>query len=307
MMDDWLEYEDEPRLSLRNIAVWLGWLIAALALVYIFAIPIAEFLLAARGHPNASAAIQLALEETNTPEPLPSYTPPPTHTPYPTYTLPPTFTPYPTYTPFPTSTPTPRPTNTPSPTPIPPGAVLAHIHSEAKAELVVVEYERTERDFHVGVKQGLCSYGGDFTAQGTVAASLDLSQLTVENVRYDADSQTYTLLLPAPRLAKCHIENISLVKTSTSFCKKDSDLLRLLGEVQVMARFTNDAMERGIIDEAQVQAAQIMEDIVRDFTGKAATAEYETIHGEHRMGPSCQLSAPAAWERNADGIWERQD
>ncbi len=279
------KYEHEPPTHKRSRWVWLGWLIAAGALLYIFATPLAELLLIVKGHPNARAAVEMARGIDFEPEPLPTYTPPPT------------YTPYPTYTPVPTSTPT------PTPTPISPGAVLAHVQAEAKAELVVAEHELTERDFHVGVSSGLCSYGGDFTALGTIEAGLDLTDLDGESVHYDADTQTYTLRLPAPMLTKCDVEYIRLIDNSFSLCNPDFDLLRRLGEVQVMTRFTDRALERGIIADAEEQAALILEDLVRTFTGKQVKTEYETLRGKPEMDMSCHVSG-YDWSYNrVKNVW----
>ena len=257
----------------------MGWLVAAAALLYIFATPLAELLLIVSGHPNARAAIELAQGMNIEPKPVPTYTP------------------YPTYTPVPP---------TPTPTPIPPGAALAHIQAEAKAELVVAEHELTERDFHVGVSSGLCSYGGDFTALGRIEAGLDLTDLDGDSVNYDADTQTYTLHLPAPILTKCDVEFIRLTDNSFTLCNPDFDLLRRLGEVQAMTRFTDRALEHGIIAEAGEQAALILEDLVRTFTGKQVKTQYETLRGKPEMDLSCQVSGYDRSYNRVKNMWQKR-
>ena len=292
-----------------------GWIISAilalaliLALLFVFAAPIGERFLeiSRQSNPSAfreamSSFIELAA----------SHTPRPTYTPNATYTPLPSQTPYPTYTPFPTSTSTftptftATPTDTPTPTPIPPAAVIAHIHTEAKAELVVSEYNLNERNFHVGVNDGLCSFGGDYTAQGTIEAGLDLTALDGESIQYDPNTQTYTLLLPAPQLTKCDVEYIRLVENSFSLCSPDFDRLRRLGEIQVMSRFIDRAIERGIVGDAKDQAALILEDLVRTFTGKKVKTEYETTRGKPKMDQSCRLSG-SGWSYNrSENVWTK--
>ena len=282
------KYDHEQPPSRRKRWVWLGWLIAAGALLYIFATPIAELLLIVKGHPNARAAVEMARGINFESEPLPTYTPPPT------------YTPYPTYTPVPTSTPT------PTPTPIPPGAVLAHIHSEQKAELVVSEMQLSDRDFHVGIKDGLCSFGGDFNAVGKIEAGLDLTKLDEANVVYNSAKQEYTLKLPSPELTGCSIEYIRLIENSFTICNTDFDLLRRLGEVQAMRSFVDRAVERGIIGKAKEQSALILEDLVRSFTGKQVITEFAASARTPRMDASCKPRASSAYSYNRSrNIWSR--
>ena len=258
----------------------------------------------------------LTPEPTDTPLPtytdLPTLTPEPTYTPLATYTdLPtltpePTYTPYPTYTPLPTNTPTYTPTNTSTPTPIPPGAVIAHIQAEAKAELVVTEYDLTEQEFHVGISAGWRSFGGDFAASGTIDVGLDLTELDGRNIRYDSETQTYTLILQSPQLTACDVNYIRLVRTDPNLLNPDFDLLRRLGEVQVMDTFVERALERGIIDDAKKKAALILEDLVRAFTGKQVITKFETESDNLTMDESCEPGASDAWTFNGK-VWQKRD
>lgn len=299
-----------------------GWLISALlaialaiVLLFVFAAPIGERFLEISRQSNPSAfrkAVSSFIELAASHTPRPTYTPLPSHTPYPTYTpfptstptFTPTLTPTPTYTPTPTLTPT--PTNTPTPTPIPPAAVLAHIHSEQKAELVVSEMQLSDRDFHVGIKDGLCSFGGDFNAVGKIEAGLDLTKLDEANVVYDSAKQEYTLKLPSPELTGCSIEYIRLIENSFTICNTDFDLLRRLGEVQAMRSFVDRAVERGIIGKAREQSALILEDLVRSFTGKQVITEFAASARTPRMDDSCKPRASSAYSYNRSrNIWSR--
>lgn len=313
-MTDKQKINHEPPLTKRNpINLIIRLLVPIVSLIF-FSEPIAEILLIVNGHPNASAAINLARDPDFPPKPLATYTPLPTYTdlptlmPEPTYTALATYTPYPTYTPLPTNTPTNTPTHTPTPTPIPPGAVLARIQAEAKAELVVAEHNVAEHDFHIGVNSGLCSYGGDFTAQGAIEAGLNLTDLEGKSVVYDAETQTYSLLLPSPQLTTCDISYIRLVNVDFTVCPVDFDILRLLAEVHVMDTFIDRALEGGIIDEAKEQSSLIMEDLVHTFTGKQVISEFETESGKPNMDESCEPSVSDSWIFDeSKRVWEKRE
>lgn len=281
----------------------------ALYVVLAIVIAVAALALSNPGFfPFLRAALNLTPAESATP--YPTYTVLPSLTPRPTYTALPSHTPRPTYTLYPTFTATNTPTITPSPTPIPPSAVLARIQAEEKADLVVAEYEFIETDFHVGVDsgwRGWRSFGGDFVAQGAIEAGIDLTELNEDNIVFNADTESYTLLLPPPQLTTCNVKHIRLVKTDGNLLNPDFDHLRVLAEIQVMAGFIKRALERGIIDEAKQSAALILEDIARTFTGKQVATEYEMLRGKPRMGLTCQPSA-SGWLFNPDKkVWEKTD
>ncbi|MDE2750566.1 MAG: DUF4230 domain-containing protein [Chloroflexota bacterium] len=171
----------------------------------------------------------------------------------------------------------------------------------------MAEYEIVEREFHVGVDKGLFSFGGDFIAQGSIEAGLDLTELDGGHIKYEPDTQTYKLLLPSPQLTKCDVGYIRLVNNDPNLLNPDFDLLRLLGEVQVMARFIERALERGIIEDAKDSAALILEDVVGTFTGKQVRTEYEAQRGKPSMDTSCEPHV-SGWTYNINtNVWkERQ-
>ncbi len=215
----------------RKLA-WLGWVVAAGAFLYFLSPWIASAFLEVSRRANESAYYDVLSKYMSEAELL---------------TLP-TSTPQPTYTPLPTFTPVPTATKTPTPTPIPPAFIIQRM--ETQSQLVVVKDEVAKRNFHVGVDDGLCSHGGDFTAQGVIEAGIDFDELDDESVSYNSRSQTYTLKLPAPEFTSCRIEYIRLVENSFSMCNPDWDRARTLAEVQVMRDFVSQSLEDGLLDDA---------------------------------------------------------
>ena len=216
-----------------------------------------------------------------------------------------TSTPRPTYTPMPTYTPVSTATNTPTPTPIPPAFIIQGL--ETQAELVMVKDELAKRNFHVGVKDGLCSHGGDFTAEGVIEAGIDFDQLDEDRVTYDSVSQTFTLKLPAAELTSCRIEYIRLETNSFSMCSPDWDRARIFAEAQSMWQFLNDIDVEDMLDKATRRSEEILGDFVQALTGKRVKVISDNRVGKPVIAESCDPVIPGGWRYNeAQNIWKRR-
>ncbi|MDE2748489.1 MAG: DUF4230 domain-containing protein [Chloroflexota bacterium] len=287
-------YPVESESSGRRKIAWLGWIIAAAALLYFMSPWIARAFLELSRSANESAYYDTLSQYMSEAELLTL----PTHTPLPTYTPMPTFTSLPTYTPVPTAT------STPTPTPVPPAFIIQQL--ETQAQLVVVKNELTRRSFHVGLKDGLCSHGADFTAQGVIEAGIDFDKIDEDSVAYNPRNQTYTLKLPAPEFTSCRIEYIRLVKNSFSMCNPDWDRARTLAEVQVMKDFVADSQEDGLIDDAAERTEIILGEFVRSITGKRVNVTFEKQGGAPKRDASCRPRALGGWRYNASkNTWQK--
>ena len=296
----------QERSLLSRYGKFVPWLLLVAVLLYFLSPLFARGFLALSRQAN-EAAYYAALSDILQSEEsfqLPTYTPPPTYTPLPTHTDLPTHTPRPTYTPFPTATDTPTPTSTPTETPIPPALIIQQM--ESQAQLVVVKNEITRRSFHVGVDDGLCSHGGDFTAHGVIEAGIDFDDIDADSVTYDPGDQTYTLKLPATEFTSCRIEYIRLVKNSFSMCNPDWDRARTLAEVQVMSYFVDESREDGLLLEAQENTELILGEFVRNFTGKPVKVEFERQRSAPNLDASCRPRASGGWRYNRyENVWEK--
>ena len=272
----------------RNRAAWLGWAVAGLVLLYLLSPVLARVFLEVSKSANESAYYDVLSDYLGESEML---------------TLP-TSTPRPTYTPQPTYTPVPTATSTPTPTPIPPAFIIQRM--ETQSQLVVVKDEVAKRNFHVGVKDGLCSHGGDFTAQGVIEAGIDFDELNEDSVTYNSRSQTYTLKLPAPEFTSCRIEYIRLVENSFSICNPDWDRARTLAEVQVMRDFVSQSLEDGLLEDAAERSELVLGDFVRTLTGKRVQVTFEKQGNSPKRDASCRPSAGAGWRYNrGKNVWEK--
>lgn len=313
-MSDWKHkndrgnrYESDPERSLiSKYGKYIPWLLLGAVLLYFLSPLLARGFLALSRQANESAyyaALSDVLQSEESFQ-LPTFTPLPTYTPLPTHTALPTHTPRPTYTPFPTATDTPTPTSTPTPTPIPPALIIQQM--ESQAQLVVVKNEITRRNFHVGVDDGLCSHGGEFTAQGVIEAGIDFDDIDADSVTYDSVSQTYTLKLPATEFTSCRIEFIRLLKNSFSMCNPDWDRARTLAEIQVMSDFVDESEEDGLLEKAQENTELILGEFVRNFTGKPVKVEFASQRSSPKLDASCRPRASGGWRYNRyKNEWEK--
>ena len=275
-------------LSKRRAIRLLPWFLLGLALLYFLSPWLARAFLEVSKSANESAYYQVLSKYMGEAELL---------------TLP-TSTPRPTYTPQPTYTPVPTATHTPTPTPIPPAFIIQRM--ETQAQLVVVKDEVAKRNFHVGVKDGLCSHGGDFTAQGVIEAGIDFDAIDDDSVTYDSASQTYTLKLPAPEFTSCRIEYIRLIKNSFSMCNPDWDRARTLAEVQVMSEFVKQSQEDGLLEDAAERSELILGDFVRVLTGKRVEVTFDKQKASPKRDSSCRPSAGGGWRYyRAKNVWQK--
>lgn len=230
--------------------------------------------------------------------------------PRPTYTLHPTYTPLPTLTPLPTQTPlpthTPRPTYTPFPTPTPIPLAFVIKQLETQAQLVLVENIIAMREFHVGVADGLCSHGGEFTVQGVIEAGIDFAAIDEDHVSYDSNERSYSLVLPAPEFTSCRIEHIRLRENSFSMCNPDWDRARIFAEIQAMAEFLLESNDDDLLQEAADRSAEVLGDFVHTLTGRPVDVKFEERDGKPIISSSCVPEVPKGWYYdNSNNLWKR--
>src|SRR5690606_20062539 len=138
-------------------------------------------------------------------------------------------------------------------------------------QLVSVNVQLAKADIHVGVRQGAlnaCGYFANHVAVGAVEAGVDLTQITDANIVYDEVRDRYTLILPAPQITSCRIEFIRQYDRSTTACPVDWDEARMLAQVVALEDFREDAIEGGILQRAEREAAVALDSFVEALTGR---------------------------------------
>ena len=290
---DSTKYDDDSD-RLTYVKTGCGLAFVGMVILFILSPQIASFFLSLSHAVNQTAHNEV-LESFLDPRPTyslqPTYIPLPTHTALPTYTPLPTHTPRPTYTPFPT------------PTPIPPAFIIQQM--ESQAQLVVVQNEMTNQNFHVGVNDG--QSWRRLHRPRRIEAGISFDEIHKNSVTYNSRSQTYTLKLPAPELTSCRIEYIRLIKVSFSMCNPDWDRTRTLAEVQAMRDFVDESLEKGLLDEAEERSELILGEFVSTITGKRVNVTFEKQGSIPKRDASCQNFSTGGWHYNkAQNFWQEQ-
>lgn len=173
-------------------------------------------------------------------------------------------------------------------------------------QLVTVSVQLAQADIQVTVQQGtgnLCGFSANHVAQGTIEAGIDFATIHPENITYQAESNTYTVTLPAPQLTSCRLDYIRQYDRSTTLCAVDWDEARLLANYTALLSFRDDALEGGVLTRAQQQTQVVVEGFVRSLTAANVEVVFETAPAP--LPVSCQPQAPQGWTQDANGGWLR--
>lgn len=247
--------------------------------------------------PTATPSPTYTPSPTNTSTPAPSPTPSNTATSTPTATATPTNTPTATstatFTATPTNTATPTPTATATP-------VHIHLHVRTMGKLVLVSFDLARADIHVGINRGLCSHGADHVAEAVIEAGIDFGGIRRDDISYDQASDMYTLQLSPPELTSCQVSYIDQYDRSPTWCGTDWGELKVLGEVQSMPAFVERALERSILEKAELQADIVLGSFVQALTGSRAVITFAERESKPQLPTSCEPKQPEGWRYDAE-------
>lgn len=98
-------------------------------------------------------------------------------------------------------------------------------------------------------------------AVGTINAGIDLSQITPADVTLAGS--TLTVKLPPPRLQDCFLneQQSYVVSRDTGFFANDAPNLDTEARRYAVQQFRNQALEQGVLDDAQAQAQQVITEL----------------------------------------------
>jgi len=175
-------------------------------------------------------------------------------------------------------------------------------------QLVSVQAQLAQADIEVNVTQGplnACGFAANHVAQGTISAGIDLTQLTQDDIVFDAISNTYTITLPYPQLASCAVDYIRQYEGTTTVCTVDWDAARMLADYSALTSFRDQSLEGGILNRAANEARLVIGNFVQLVTGANVNVVFSP-QAESIMPAQCQPSPPPGWEQDAGtGLWTR--
>lgn len=174
-------------------------------------------------------------------------------------------------------------------------------------QLVNVSVQLAKADITVRVTQGVlnaCGFSANHVAQGTIEAGFDLTQVSEEDITYDAARNTFIIRLPAPQITSCRVDYIRQYAQSFTACAPDWDAARLLANYTAINAFRADAIEGGILDRARSEARLVLGNFVQLLTGSSVEIIYEEP-GTTVIPASCNPDVPEGWSQNGAGEWSR--
>jgi Protein of unknown function (DUF4230) len=101
-------------------------------------------------------------------------------------------------------------------------------------------------------------------AVGRIDAGIDVSQITEEDISYDASTNTLSLTLPAPTIQNCFLdENLSYtVERNTAFFGQPMTNLEDSVRQFAVREFRDKAIEEGILEDATIEAEAVLSEFL---------------------------------------------
>ncbi len=182
-------------------------------------------------------------------------------------------------------------------------------------QLVSVSSQLAVADIEVNVSQGAlnaCAFGANHVVQGAVEAGIDLTQLSENNIRYDAERDVYVITIPPPQLTSCRVDYIRQYERSFTTCNVDWDEARLIAQYLTLIQFRDTAVEGGILRRAESETRLVLGNFIRLVTGSEVEIVFEepsltTAEPGALYPPSCSPDVPAGWSINPNGEWTRSN
>ena len=186
--------------------------------------------------------------------------------------------------------------------------VLAAVRPEG--QLVTVSREYFEQNVEIGIRAGianLCGLSVPHFVVGTIEAGLDLFRAEAMHVMHNENEGSWTLRLPSPGLTSCRIDYISQDDASWTLCPNDWDEYRQLAEAIALSRFRDEALEEGVLQEAEREARIWLTNFVSALT-ESNDIRIEFVEGDvPEHPPSCERELPDGWSFDEEGeIWVRE-
>lgn len=174
-------------------------------------------------------------------------------------------------------------------------------------QLVTVTVETSKVDVFVEVNKGRAEYyGAHHRSTGVIEAGIDFSDISRDSILYDAANEYYTVILPAPTITSCRIEDIKQYGWSVTVFQAPWDSVRRLAQFDSLKRFAEDMIEQGILDMAKSETGLRMGDFVSAITRTPVDIVFEESGDEAELPPSCEPEIPGGWTRDdATGHWKQ--
>jgi len=179
---------------------------------------------------------------------------------------------------------------------------------QLQGTLVTVGLPMSNTDVRVSVRDGFqntCGFSASHAVEGTIEAGFDLTQITMDDIDYNAFTQTYTVTLPAPHLTSCRIEQIRQYNPTFTMCAVDWDDARQIAQYEALIAFRDGAIQEGILDLAEGQVEAALNPLLSGLVGEAnINFDFAAPDPDAFFVASCDPLPPRGWEYDArTGSW----
>ena len=123
-----------------------------------------------------------------------------------------------------------------------------------------------------------CEYSATHASVGVIEAGINLEAINEDSISYDFFSDTYTIIVPAPAIASCRIEEFDQYiqqggGTATCFANEWMDMEDIARHLS-MKRFVREALDDDILERAGDQATFVLGNLIRELTGRRVHVKY---------------------------------
>ena len=177
-------------------------------------------------------------------------------------------------------------------------------------QLVTVRSEFSKDDLEVSIQEGFLNSGyhrANHDAVGSIEAGVDITQFSRDDVRYNMEDGSIHLTLPPPMITSCNVEHINQREYSISLLQKDWDAIRQLAEYEAIMQFRQDALERGLLEQAKEEITVRLGGFLNTLTGSLVHIEFKDSAADTVFGATCQPFTPDGWGKDENGEWVRTD
>jgi hypothetical protein len=197
------------------------------------------------------------------------------------------------------------------------GAVIAFLHPPevatvdlsntitnavvSRGMLVTSESHQTNRDIHVTVSRWVMNSGGydaAHFAEGTIFAGVNLESKLVKVTKIADDH--YQIMLPATEITSCSLKPLTQYDRSMSAFANWETVLDL-ASYMAMTEFVDNALQSGLLEDAENGAERVIGDLIRSVVGNDVTIEID-FHSVQtpKIDDTCEAHEPLDWVYNAE-------
>lgn len=180
-------------------------------------------------------------------------------------------------------------------------------------QLTSIRVQMAKADILVNLRYGavnVCNVWANHVAQGTVEAGIDLSRIRPEDILFDSEDDLYRVMLPSAQITSCSLDPVATQQYTsggmTPLCPANTDEMRRLASYNALIEFRDDAIENGILEQAEMQASIVLSHFIRALTGREAEIAFKPREGLV-FPQSCMPEPPSPWIFNEqENRWIRR-